>query len=174
MNKLHFIEGDTDSMYLAVAGNPDAGIHQGFRYAVKNRGFYHQHAYEWFPDPFKGKENEKKLGGVAVENEGVQMYAIAPKNYTIIKPGNSILKNKGVSLKKNQHITPQSYISNLTTGELIKGENKGFGIKNGIMTKYSVDKIAISGIHTKMIVLANNSCAPYIYGLKAKDYSVVE
>ncbi|GHU20290.1 hypothetical protein FACS189472_11380 [Alphaproteobacteria bacterium] len=63
MSKIHFIEGDTDSSYLAIAGNPDHDIHQGFRYVVADRGFYHKHYYEWFPDPYYGKENEKKLGG---------------------------------------------------------------------------------------------------------------
>jgi hypothetical protein len=174
MDKIHFIEGDTDSMYYAVAGDPEAGIHQQFDNVVKDIDFYYQHRYEWFPDPAKGKEDEKKLGGVAVENEGSEMYAVAPKNYTIIKPGKPILKNKGVSLNKNKHITPQSYISNLNTGEVIKGENKGFGIKGNTMTKYSVDKVAISGIHTKMIVLKSNACAPYVFGLKVKDYFVVK
>jgi hypothetical protein len=184
MERLHFVEGDTDSMYLAVAGDPNAGIHQGFEYIVKNEEFYRQHVYEWFPNPKLGKEDEKKLGGVAVENEGHIMIAIAPKNYTIIKPGKpnqlgdvedeAKLKNKGVSLKRNQHITTDSYFDNIQFGTVTKGENKGFGIKNDIMTKYSVDKVAISGIHTKRIVLSNQSCAPYVYGLKAKDYSVEE
>jgi hypothetical protein len=182
MKQIHFIEGDTDSMYLAVAGNPKAGIHQGFKYVHKNHGLYHQHYYEWFPDQSKGKENEKKLGGVAVENEGHTMIAVAPKNYTIIKEGKANvlgkvkndekLKAKGLSLKKNQHITAQSFINNIENNIPVKGTNKGFGIKKDILSKYSVDKTAISGIHTKMIVLSNYLCAPYIYGLNASDYSI--
>jgi hypothetical protein len=53
-NKIHFIEGDTDSIYLALAGDPSKGIHQGFEYVVKDREFYDKHKYEWFPDPTKG------------------------------------------------------------------------------------------------------------------------
>jgi hypothetical protein len=30
MNRLHFIEGDTDSAYWAIAGNPDEDYHQKF------------------------------------------------------------------------------------------------------------------------------------------------
>ncbi|GHU24216.1 hypothetical protein FACS189472_17210 [Alphaproteobacteria bacterium] len=83
MNKIHFIEGDTDSSYWAIAGNPDKDIHQGFEFVVSDKEFWNEHRYEWFPDPTKGKEDEKKLGGVAVEKEGNEMIAIAAKNYYI-------------------------------------------------------------------------------------------
>jgi hypothetical protein len=37
MIKLHFVEGDTDSMYMAVAGNPNDDCNQGFKYVIKNK-----------------------------------------------------------------------------------------------------------------------------------------
>jgi basic membrane lipoprotein Med (substrate-binding protein (PBP1-ABC) superfamily) len=173
MNKIHAIEGDTDSLYFAVAGDPTKGIHQGFRYAVKNRGFYHKHYYEWLPNPWQGKENEKKLGGVAVENEGDFLIACAPKNYTIgvlEETEKAKKKMKGCSEKRNSHITAQSYMDNIENGTIINAENCGFLVKRGQTTKVSTSKVAITGIHTKMIVLENECCCPYIYGLTAEDY----
>jgi hypothetical protein len=39
MDKIHFIEGDTDSAYWAVAGSIIADKHQQFEYVVKDRQF---------------------------------------------------------------------------------------------------------------------------------------
>jgi hypothetical protein len=180
MNRIHAIEGDTDSLYFAVAGNPTKDYHQGFRYVVKDKGFYHKHCYEWFPDPYYGKVNEKKLGGLAVEKEGDFLIAIAPKNYTIgsiEKIVDAKLKMKGCSADRNKHITAQSYIDNIDKKEEVTAENCGFHVKEiapdeWAVVKDTVRKVAISGVHTKMIVLENECCAPYIYGLTAKDYVV--
>jgi hypothetical protein len=175
MNKIHAIEGDTDSLYFAVAGDPTKDYHQGFRNVVKNKGYYHKHFYEWFPDPWLGKENEKKLGGVAVENEGDFLIAIAPKNYTIGVMGNegkAKKKMKGCSEKRNNHITVESYFENIDDKKSVNAQNCSFGIKNEQLVKHTTDKLAISGIHTKLIVLENECCAPYIYGLNANDYFV--
>jgi hypothetical protein len=40
------------------------------------------------------------------------------------------------------------------------------------MSQLSIEKNGITGIHTKMIVLENQSCCPFMYGLTAKDYSI--
>ena len=40
------------------------------------------------------------------------------------------------------------------------------------MSKITVNKNALTGCHTKMIVLSNQSCAPYIKGLYSSDYLV--
>jgi hypothetical protein len=176
MNKIHFIVGDTDSSYWAIAVDPSRGIHQGFRYVVKNRGFYHKHFYEWFPNPTEGKTDEKKLGGVAVEKEGDEMVAVAAKNYYIKTSEKNVMKCKGVSMKKNKEITPKSYTNTLENNEIVTAVNRTLQIKKvdgqDVMVKNLLTKIAISGIHTKMVVLENQSCAPYIDGLTSKDYSV--
>jgi hypothetical protein len=179
MDRIHVIEADTDSLYVAISGDPDMDIHQGFEYVVKNRGFYRKHVYEWLPDPYGGLENEKKLGGIAIEKEGDFLIAIAPKNYTIgimADMAKAKLKMKGCNEERNKHITTQSYISNITDKEETKGENCGFHAINykgqQMLFKDTVNKKCITGVHTKMIVLSNECCAPYIYGLTAKDYYV--
>ena len=61
MDKIHFIEGDTDSAYWAISGNPDYDYHQQFKYVIKDHEFYNNHVYEWFPNPNKGIIDEKKI-----------------------------------------------------------------------------------------------------------------
>jgi hypothetical protein len=85
-------------------------------------------------------------------------------------------KMKGCSEARNKHITVQSYIDNIDKKIPVNAENCGFhvvgrGMEKGV-GKDVVSKVAISGVHTKMIVLENECCAPYIFGLTAKDYSV--
>ncbi|KAA6387654.1 MAG: hypothetical protein EZS28_016818 [Streblomastix strix] len=56
INRLHFIEGDTDSAYWAISGNPKEDFTQGDVY------------------------DEKKILGLAIERQGAAMVALAPKN----------------------------------------------------------------------------------------------
>jgi hypothetical protein len=39
LSKIHFIEGDTDSLYYVISGNPDEGCYQGFKHVVKDDVF---------------------------------------------------------------------------------------------------------------------------------------
>jgi hypothetical protein len=103
------------------------------------------------------------------------MIAVAPKNYTIgilSDTEKAKKKMKGCSERRNPHITAETYMNNIDNNTIEYAENASFGMKGGELVKYTVNKLAISGIHTKMIVLKNHSCAPYIYGLSAADYSV--
>ena len=43
-------------------------------------------------------------------------------------------------------------------------------MKDNKMSK--INKNALTGSHTKMVVLQNQSCAPFIDGFTAKDYFV--
>jgi hypothetical protein len=118
--------------------------------------------------------DEKKLGGVAVEKEGDEMVAIAAKNYYIKTEKKDIMKCKGVSMKRNKEITPQSYTDVLKNHEPVMGTNCNLQIRKvdgeAVMIKNLINKVAISGIHTKMVALENQSCAPYIFGLNADCY----
>jgi hypothetical protein len=78
-NRIHYIEGDTDSGYLAVAGDPTKGIQQGLSEVIKDKEFYDANVYKFFPDPGKGWEHAKKLLGLSIEKEGDVMIATAPK-----------------------------------------------------------------------------------------------
>jgi hypothetical protein len=73
MLKIHFREGDTDSLYYAISGNPDKDCHQGLKHVVKDEIFYNENVYKWFPNPTLPKEeltrDKKKLLGVSFEKE---------------------------------------------------------------------------------------------------------
>jgi hypothetical protein len=49
MNKIHFIYGDTDSMYFAIAGNPEEDYNQGFKHVVINKEYYDEHVFKFLP-----------------------------------------------------------------------------------------------------------------------------
>lgn len=83
------------------------------------------------------------------------------------------LKLKGVSLKKNK-ITSKDYENVIANNTVIAGKNINLQFKNNMMSKLTVNKNALTGTHIKMICLSNQACAPYIHGLKADDYIVLE
>lgn len=173
MNKIHFIEGDTDSMYFAIAGDPNEGNDQMFKYVIKDQEFYDNNVYSWMPDPDKDVYDEKKILGLAVEKYGDNCVALAPKCYTIWNNNGQTksLKLKGVSLKKNKIIS-SDYREVIQNENVKSGRNISLQLKNGQMSKVFVSKNALTMTHTKMIVLQNQSCAPYIHGLTAQDYKV--
>jgi hypothetical protein len=81
---------------------------------------------------------------------------------------------KGVSKYLNKHIDMVAF-ERCLKGEIIMGENIGFHTKavtpgNYMLFKDVVNKVALSGIHTKMVVLDDGSCSPFIHGLDSKAY----
>ena len=110
---------------------------------------------------------------MAVEKFGDNCIALAPKCYTIWN-NNGItksLKLKGVSLKKNKIIS-SDYREVIQKESVKSGRNISLQLKNGQMSKVFITKNALTMTHTKMICLPNNSCAPFIFGLKADNYKV--
>ncbi|KAA6362847.1 MAG: hypothetical protein EZS28_041626, partial [Streblomastix strix] len=97
MNRVHLIYCDTDSIMLAVAGDPKQNYKQGFSAVIKDKQFYDLNFYKFLPKPksiimqenkcSKGKikelqiQDKKKPLGVAQEHCGSTLIALAPKNY---------------------------------------------------------------------------------------------
>ena len=110
---------------------------------------------------------KKKLLGLAIEKEGENMIALAPKCYTIWNGENEIkaMKLKGVSLKKNK-LTKEDYKTSLNN--TTPGKNINLQLKNNQMSKLTVNKNALTGKHTKMIVLENQSCVPLGFKVSQK------
>jgi hypothetical protein len=96
MDRMHFIEGDTDSMYWAVAGSLSETNKQTFKYVIKDHEFYNQNVYKFLPADFYSSDNSnpkfesklemdlfrKKLGGLELEKQRDCMIALAPKMYS--------------------------------------------------------------------------------------------
>jgi hypothetical protein len=180
MNKIHFIEGDTDSSYWAISGNPSDDCHQQFKYVIRDIYIYDAYIFKWFPNPQLGIEDEKKLLGLSIEKEGVGMIALAPKCYCFCGENNSeTKKSKGIQLYRNPEITLQSYVNCIEQSTTIYGVNVGFrtikanNTDNSFqMIKYKQTKLALSPIVLdKMYVFPNHqSCAPIILGFNNENY----
>ncbi|KAA6396399.1 MAG: hypothetical protein EZS28_008078 [Streblomastix strix] len=106
-------------------------------------------------------------------NKGTEMIALATKNYYIKVGEKEKIKLKGVN-QKTTKISKQNIVDNINDGTITKAKNMRLGQKNYIMSKIETQKNGITGIHTKMVVLKDQSCCPYIYGLKASDYVIDE
>ena len=173
-DRFHYIESDTDSLYLAIAGNPDEGNDQMFKYIIKDQEFYDKHVFEWLPDPNKGVYDEKKILGMAVEKFGDSCIALCCKCYTVFNHDGTTksLKLKGVSLKKNK-IVSADYKKVIDEETIKAGRNISLQLKNGQMKKVFTNKNALTMAHSKMICLPNGSCAPFLFGVKASQYKVV-
>ena len=171
MDKIHVVELDTDSLYVAVAGDPNDDYKQRYKHVIKDKEFYDKHVYEYFPNPDKDIFDEKKILGLAIEKEGENAVALCSKCYTIWNNDGTTksLKLKGVSLKKNK-IVSSDYQKALE--EPIKGKNINLQLKDSQMSKITINKNALTAVNTKMVVLENGSCCPYIAGLSAKNYVI--
>jgi hypothetical protein len=116
LSKIHFVEGDTDSLYYEISGNPDEDCHQGFKHVIKDKIFYNENVYKWFPNPNIPKEelirDKKKLPGVSFEKDVYIIFVIALKYYILKSSKNfedqSVKKMKGVSFRLNDNIELES------------------------------------------------------------------
>ncbi|KAA6395856.1 MAG: hypothetical protein EZS28_008616 [Streblomastix strix] len=173
MNRIHFVEGDTDSAYRAISGNLNEDFTQQFNDVVKDRDFYYENAKYFYPT-FRGDVyDEKKVLRQAIERQGSSMIALAPKNYIIFKNycDDSKIKLQRFNQKTNK-ITKDQIVDCINEDKITKWTNMRLEQKNHQMSQLSIEKNGITRIHTKMIVLENHSCCPFMYGLTAKDSSV--
>ena len=153
-------------MYFAIVGNPEEDYKQGFKYVIKDQEFYDKHVYEWFPKPnddkFLAIKDQKKLLGLCIENQGKHMIALAPKCYTIDKVNTITTKSKGIN-KNHNKLKFDNYSDAITS--VIPGKNVNLQLdRRGDDYQMSikiVHKNALTGAHTKMVVLENQSCCPF-------------
>ena len=129
-------------MYWAVAGGLSLPNTQTFQAIIPDHNFYNEHIYKFalykfycsdetkrpvLHNPAEAKAHEKKLLGLAIEKQVDCMIAFCPKCYISFNcydNTNTINENikviarkiKGVSLKENKHITPESYCQCLVNG----------------------------------------------------------
>ena len=182
-NRLHFIEGDTDSMYWAIAGDNKLDNTQAFQSIIVNKEFYDENIFKFAPFDFfcynegvrpkfstksEEKAHEKKLLGLAIEKQGDNMIALCPKCYTSFNDDKKTiaLKMKGVNAKQNKHINSESYKDIVENGGKVSGQNSILQLKSQLMSRIQMDKTALTGAHTKAVVHPNGCCMPFISGAK--------
>lgn len=174
MNRIHVNTIETDSYYFSIAGDINEGIEQGFKHVIKDERFYNENIYKFMPNPMiNDVYDSKKILGCCVEKVGECQIALCPKCYTLYNLDGltKSLKLKGVSLKKN-NIKASDYREVIDEGIIKHGKNINLQLNQHLMSKITVNKNSLTGKHVKMVVLPNQSCAPYIEGLSAKDYFV--
>jgi hypothetical protein len=175
MNKIHFIEGDTDSMYWAIAGNLDEDYKQGFKHVIKDENFYNDNIYEFAPNSFYSTNNSnpkfsskldemkfnKKILGLTIEKQFESMIALAPKCYTCFNADETqATRSKGVNTRQNR-LCHTDYISVLDSKNTKAGTNINLQLHNGIMSKISSDKNILTATHTKYKVSNDfSTCTP--------------
>ncbi|KAA6395256.1 MAG: hypothetical protein EZS28_009220 [Streblomastix strix] len=178
MDRVHFCNMDTDSMYLAIAGSQIEGYKQELKYVIKDQVFYDNHYKEWLPWNDCTVAEEKKLMGITTESQGENIVCLAPKCYRLYN-GNEqnddivslVNRMKGVSEKK-ANLTTNYYIKCLNDGCNINVITNNLQMKMGIMSMISLEKSALTGIHNKMVVLSKGCCAPFMYGINADHYLI--
>ncbi|KAA6374577.1 MAG: hypothetical protein EZS28_029897, partial [Streblomastix strix] len=178
--RFHFVLADTDSIYIAIAGNPNKDCHQQFDSIVTDKQFYDQHVYNYLPDPNKDIYDYKKILGLGIENEGYELTSLGPKCYSMIvnkwskerqqyefKPK---ITSKGIS--KTQDISHIDYVNVINKDVVKKGINGTLKMYDNIMSSIQVEKYALTGFNNKSVVLRNQCCCSYIKGMTAKDYVI--
>ena len=157
--------------------------------------YYTRNIYKWLPNPEGGLADEKKLLGLAIEKEGTSMFALSSKCYTIATAKGQAIKNRGISGKEGEmtsralmdrgiDVEPSALCSDdystvvkkQLAGEecVLRSTSLNLRVFRGVMSKIRTSKNALTGVHTKMVLLKNQSCAPFIHGLDARTGYRVE
>jgi hypothetical protein len=178
MDKIHFIEGDTDSMYWAVSGSMDEDNKQGFKHVIKDEAFYNTNVYKFFPGDFYSSDNSnpsfetnlerklfnKKLGGFAIEKQCDCVIALAPKMYTCFNLSDKGWKTKGIRIKgvkmSQNKIKSKNYYE-VFKQNIMQGSNSNLQLHNGIISKITTAKNILTAAHTKYKVTEDfSTCVP--------------
>jgi hypothetical protein len=189
MDKIMFLEGDTDSMYWVIAGrcsNSDdlnEGIHQGFKNVIKHNEFYEKHIFKYAPSNFAliyeskrpifttKKEKisfDNKLLGMAIEKECESMIALCSKcDTTFNQNEKEKMKLKGLSLNQNPEINKQNYIDAINDKKIAHGKNTTLKLRKNKdkyeMSKIEIKKQGLTAIYTKIYVFDDfSTCVPLI------------
>jgi hypothetical protein len=147
-----YIEMDTDSAYIALTGDFESMIKPEFSEEFKID------KCNWFPrnDTEENKKFDKRKPGLfKIEYEGDGMVALCSKTYCVWGDKNKI-SSKGLQRRRNpESLNKESYLRCLFNRETINGENKGFRFTQRIMKTYEQNKIGLSPIYTKGVVMSD-------------------
>jgi hypothetical protein len=141
---------DTDSAYMALTDDFDKLIKPDMRKE------YEQDNNNWFPrtDTEENKAYDKRKPGLfKIEYEGGGMVALCSKTYYTWGTKDKF-SSKGVQNDRNKEIlNKEEYKSCLTNGKTIDCQNKGFRYVDGTMQTYEQQKIGLTPIYVKGIVM---------------------
>ena len=160
-----YLEMDTDSAYLALAGKTLEAITKPSKKQelwsqkfnnCNNLNFSAEHAY--FPRECCTDHiaYDKRMPGLfKIEAEGTSMIALCSKTY-ILKQKNDKLKFSCKGTNKSALVEPYNiYKSVLQTGKPYKATNQGFRTRDGTVYTYEQEKSGIAYFYCKREVLAD-------------------
>ncbi|KAA6401576.1 MAG: hypothetical protein EZS28_002898 [Streblomastix strix] len=160
--KMSIIQLDTDSLTLAIAGD-SRDYTQAFDAIIKDHEFYN------INNGFFFRENGKqKILGVHIEKQGYNCIALSLKNCIIIDE----IVLKGVILDQNPQINERTFVNHIIIRTVTAAINTTLAQRKGLMSCLQMERNAITGSHTKLIVLPNQSCFPFIYRIKPDKYFI--
>jgi len=149
-NDYQYMYMDTDSAYMALTDD--------FEKLVKPelRNEFELDKINWFPrtDSIDNKAFDKRKPGLfKLEWEGDGMTAICSKTYYCWGSKNDKFSSKGTQQKRNNEIlNKESYLRCLNNEQIIC-QNKGFMFKDKTMKTYEQDKIGLTPIYVKGVVM---------------------
>ncbi|KAA6395117.1 MAG: hypothetical protein EZS28_009356 [Streblomastix strix] len=154
---------DQNSRTLAIAGDSNKDYTQGFDAIIKDPEFYNKNKGFFFSE-----NGKRKILGIHIEKYGYNCIALSPKNNII----NDEIVLKGVILNQNPQIKEQTFVDCINKGSVTTAVNTTLVQRQGVMSRLQMSRNTITGSHTKMIVLPNQSCLPFIFGIKADKYFI--
>ncbi|KAA6401107.1 MAG: hypothetical protein EZS28_003365 [Streblomastix strix] len=127
--RFHFVLADTDSIYIAIAGNPAK-----------------DYIYDY-----------KKILGFGIENEGYEFTSLEPKCYSMIvhkwskKKQKNEFKPKITSqgISKSQQISHNDYVNVINKDIVKKGINGTFKMYDNVMSSIQVEKLTAKDYQIK-------------------------
>ena len=141
---------DTDSAYMALTDD--------FEKLIKPelRDEFERDKVNWFPrtDTTEHKMYDKRKPGLfKIEFEGDGMVALCSKSYYVWGAKNKS-SAKGTQQKRNiQILNKNTYLRCLQNQEQISANNKGFRFINKNIKTYEQNKIGLSPIYAKGVIL---------------------
>jgi len=155
-----YIEMDTDSAYMALTDDFEKLI----KPELKDE--FERGKHNWFPrtDTIENAKYDKRTPGLfKVEFEGDGMVALCSKTYYVWKScedtqqqkqkQNYKVSSKGLQKKRNREILSKDKYLQCLSGETINATNKGFRFEQKSMKTYEQDKIGLTPIYTKGVVM---------------------
>ena len=146
-----YMEMDTDSAYIALAGD--------FEDLVKpelKEDFYKNY-HKWFPrkDTEENAAYDKRTPCLfKIEFEGIAMVALCSKMYYVVGYGKDKFSCKGMQHCNNKVRTSfLAYKDVLNSGKHNKCTNRGFRFINKEIVTYQTSKIGLSNIYVKGVVM---------------------
>ncbi|KAJ8040703.1 hypothetical protein HOLleu_15076 [Holothuria leucospilota] len=154
-----YVEMDTDSAYIAIAGDRlDDFVKPELRQV------YEREKRHWFPrtDTEEHKRYDKRTPGLfKVQWEGDGIVALNSKMYYCFGGSKDKFSCKGINKTRNE-VGKDMYLGVLNTKNPVTGENKGFRVKDNQVFTYSQVMAGFTYFYPKRKVLGNGVQTIYL------------